>query len=146
MRLIAAAKGISTEEINIHLKMKPDWYLSKINSVGKVPTIQLLDGRVIRESLVAAGRFVYLIILTGYICAWTIALTDTKFEGYSIAGKDTALKLMLENKPQGYYVHHQCIGSKIGDSPFFILQSTLMRPLMVKSSGPLTHTSRPKPD
>ncbi len=60
MRLFAAAKGVRTEEINIHLKIKPDWYVTKINpeGKGKVPAIQLLDGRVINESLVAAGEFV----------------------------------------------------------------------------------------
>ncbi len=60
MRLFAAAKGVRTEEINIHLKIKPEWYVNKINPVGKVPTIQLLDGRLIPESLIAAGEPYYI--------------------------------------------------------------------------------------
>ena len=55
VRLIAAAKKIRTEEINIHLKVKPEWYLEKINAVGKVPVIEH-EGRVIRESLIAFGE------------------------------------------------------------------------------------------
>ena len=55
MRLIAAAKKVKTQEVNIHLKVKPDWYLEKINPEGKVPTIEH-NGHLIRESLIAFGE------------------------------------------------------------------------------------------
>ena len=55
MRLIAAAKKIPTQEVDIHLSVKPDWYLEKINPVGKVPTIEH-NGHLIRESLIAFGE------------------------------------------------------------------------------------------
>lgn len=56
VRLLAADKGIKTEEINIHLKVKPDWYLEKVNPVGKVPTIEH-NGHYIPESLIAFGKW-----------------------------------------------------------------------------------------
>ena len=52
---MAAAKGIKTEEIDIHLKLMPNWYKEKINPVGKVPTIEH-NGHLIRESLIAFGE------------------------------------------------------------------------------------------
>ena len=55
--MLAAAKGIKTEEINIHLKQMPQWYKEKINPVGKVPTIEH-NGHLIRESLIAFGESV----------------------------------------------------------------------------------------
>lgn len=54
-RLAAYAKGVPFEEINIHLKVKPDWYLEKINPQGKVPTIEH-EGHIIRESLINFGK------------------------------------------------------------------------------------------
>lgn len=56
VRLIAAAKNIRTEEINVHLKVKPEWFLTKISSYGQVPVIEH-EGRVIRESIIAFGEF-----------------------------------------------------------------------------------------
>ena len=50
-----ADKGIKSEDINIHLKVKPDWYLEKVNPVGKVPTIEH-NGHYIPESLIAFGK------------------------------------------------------------------------------------------
>lgn len=55
MRLIVAAKKIPNEEINIHLKQKPEWFVSKINPFGQVPVIEH-EGHLIRESTVAFGR------------------------------------------------------------------------------------------
>jgi len=52
VRLIVAAKNIPAEEINIHLQVKPEWFLEKINPYGKVPVVEH-EGKVIRESLVA---------------------------------------------------------------------------------------------
>jgi len=56
VRLIVAAKNIPTEEINIHLKVKPDWFVPKINPYGKVPVVEH-EGKLIRESLIAFGRY-----------------------------------------------------------------------------------------
>ena len=56
VRLILAAKGIANEEINIHLKLKPEWFLSKINPYGLVPVIEH-DGHLIRESRIAFGTY-----------------------------------------------------------------------------------------
>lgn len=53
--MIAAAKGIKTQEINIHLKVKPEWYVEKINPAGQVPTIEH-EGKLIRESTIAFGE------------------------------------------------------------------------------------------
>ena len=60
VRLIAAAKNIPTEEINIHLKVKPDWFVSEINPYGKVPVIEH-EGKLIRESLIAFGKYLLVI-------------------------------------------------------------------------------------
>ena len=60
VRLIAAAKNIPTEEINIHLKVKPDWFVPKINPYGKVPVIEH-EGKLIRESLIAFGKYLLVI-------------------------------------------------------------------------------------
>ena len=54
-RLIACAKGVPTEIINIHLKVKPDWFVKKINPHGKVPVIEH-EGHIIRESLINFGE------------------------------------------------------------------------------------------
>ena len=55
VRLLVAAKNIPNEEINIHLKQKPDWFLDKINPFGLVPVIEH-EGHLIRESLIAFGK------------------------------------------------------------------------------------------
>ena len=60
VRLIVAAKNIPTEEINIHLKVKPDWFVQKINPYGKVPVIEH-EGKLIRESLIAFGKYLLVI-------------------------------------------------------------------------------------
>jgi len=50
-RLVLAAKGIEYECVNINLKDKPEWFL-EINPLGKVPTIEMSDGKVIYESAI----------------------------------------------------------------------------------------------
>lgn len=55
VRLILAAKKISNEEINIHLKQKPEWFIPNINPYGQVPVIEH-NGHLIRESRVAFGN------------------------------------------------------------------------------------------
>lgn len=50
-RLVLAAKGIDYECVNINLKDKPDWFLD-LNPLGKVPTIEHPDGRVLYESTI----------------------------------------------------------------------------------------------
>lgn len=50
-RLIAAATGVNFEVIDIHLKKKPEWFLSEINPYGLVPVIEH-NGHIIRESAV----------------------------------------------------------------------------------------------
>jgi glutathione S-transferase len=52
VRLIVAAKNIPHEEVNIHLKQKPEWFLSQINPHGLVPVIDH-NGHLIRESRIA---------------------------------------------------------------------------------------------
>jgi glutathione S-transferase len=52
VRLIAAAKSIPNEEVNIHLKLKPEWFPSQINPHGQVPVIEH-NGHLIRESRIA---------------------------------------------------------------------------------------------
>ena len=52
--MIAAATGVNFEVINIHLKKKPEWYLSEINPYGLVPVIEH-NGHIIRESAVTFG-------------------------------------------------------------------------------------------
>ena len=54
-RLVLAAKGIEYECVNINLKDKPDWYL-EMNPLGKVPTIEMPDGKVIYESAICCGE------------------------------------------------------------------------------------------
>jgi glutathione S-transferase len=51
--LALAAKDIPFEVVNIHLAQKPEWYLEKINPLGKVPSIQLND-KVLYESLICS--------------------------------------------------------------------------------------------
>ena len=55
IRLIAAAKNIPTQEINIHLKVKPDWFIPKITPFGQVPVIEH-EGKLLRESAVGFGK------------------------------------------------------------------------------------------
>ena len=50
-RLAAEANNIPYEVIDIHLKKKPQWFLTEISAVGKVPVIEH-DGHIIPESLV----------------------------------------------------------------------------------------------
>ena len=50
-----AAKGIEYECVNINLKDKPEWFLD-LNPVGKVPTLEHPDGKVIYESAICCGR------------------------------------------------------------------------------------------
>ena len=54
-RLIAYAKGVPFEEINVRLKVKPGWFVEKINPYGKVPVIEH-EGHIIRESLINFGE------------------------------------------------------------------------------------------
>lgn len=61
VRLIVAAKKIPNEEINIHLKQKPEWFLSKINPFGLVPVIEH-EGHLIRESAIAFGMFPFIVL------------------------------------------------------------------------------------
>ena len=65
-RLIAYTKGVPFEEINVHLKVKPDWYVEKINPYGKVPVIEH-EGHIIRESLINFGRFNFHFLDTTYM-------------------------------------------------------------------------------
>ncbi|RUS88874.1 hypothetical protein EGW08_003313 [Elysia chlorotica] len=51
-RLIAAAKGISHDIVNIDLNNKPDWFFD-LNPYGEVPVV-LHNGRHVYESLIAA--------------------------------------------------------------------------------------------
>lgn len=44
---------IRFEVVNIHLAQKPEWYLEKINPLGKVPSIQVND-MVLYESLICS--------------------------------------------------------------------------------------------
>ena len=61
-RLAAYAKGVPFEVINVHLKVKPDWYVEKINPYGKVPVIEH-EGHIIRESLISFGKHISLVII-----------------------------------------------------------------------------------
>lgn len=54
-RLVAYAKGVPFEEIYVHLKVKPEWFVEKINPYGKVPVIEH-EGHIIRESLINFGE------------------------------------------------------------------------------------------
>jgi len=51
--LVALAKGLPIDVVNCSLIDKPEWLLEK-NPNGKVPTIELQDGRVLYESLIVA--------------------------------------------------------------------------------------------
>ena len=51
-----AAKGIEYECININLREKPEWFL-ELNPLGKVPTIEHPDGKVIYESAICCGMY-----------------------------------------------------------------------------------------
>ena len=53
VRLVAAAKNIEYETVNVTLKKKPEWYL-KVNPLGQVPFLQYSDGRTLAESLIIA--------------------------------------------------------------------------------------------
>ena len=55
VRLIAAAKGVETEEIQIHLKRQPKWYIEEVNHTKQVPTIEH-NGNTIRESAIIFGK------------------------------------------------------------------------------------------
>ncbi len=56
--MIAYSKDVPFEEINIHLKVKPDWFVEKINPYGKVPIVEH-EGHIIRESLIDFGKQMY---------------------------------------------------------------------------------------
>ncbi len=94
VRLLAAHKGIKTEEINIHLKVKPDWYLAKVNPVGKVPTIEH-NGHYIPESLIAFGEctlYLILVILFIHLIVVFLEYIDEVFGDTSVWPKDPYLK------------------------------------------------------
>ncbi|XP_062619467.1 glutathione S-transferase omega-1-like [Saccostrea cucullata] len=48
-RLVLAHKNIQHEVVNINLSKKPEWYLEKVNPMGKVPALEK-DGKIIYES------------------------------------------------------------------------------------------------
>ncbi|XP_061163661.1 glutathione S-transferase omega-1-like [Saccostrea echinata] len=48
-RLVLVHKNIPHEVVNINLSKKPEWYLEKINPLGKVPALEK-DGKIIYES------------------------------------------------------------------------------------------------
>jgi glutathione S-transferase len=50
-RLVCAAKQIAYEVVNCNLQSKPEWLLER-NPLGKVPTLEHDDGRVLYESLI----------------------------------------------------------------------------------------------
>jgi len=54
-RLVLAAKGIEYECVNINLKDKPEWFYG-LNPLGKVPVIEMPDGKVIYESAICCGK------------------------------------------------------------------------------------------
>jgi len=51
--LVALAKQIPHDVVNINLKNKPEWIFPK-NPMGKVPTIELATGQVLYESLIVS--------------------------------------------------------------------------------------------
>ena len=57
MRLILAAKQIPHEVVEVHLKQKPTWFVEEINPSGKAVPVIEHEGHLIRESLVAFGKF-----------------------------------------------------------------------------------------
>ena len=54
-RLVLKAKGIEYDCVNINLKDRPDWFY-EMNPLGKVPVIEMPDGKVIYESAICCGR------------------------------------------------------------------------------------------
>ncbi|KAL4234997.1 Glutathione S-transferase omega-1 [Mactra antiquata] len=50
-RILLVHKKIPHETININLSKKPEWYLEKINQLGKVPAIQK-DDRIVFDSAI----------------------------------------------------------------------------------------------
>lgn len=51
--LVAIAKGIPHDIVNVHLKDKPEFLLER-NPLGKVPTIEMKDGSILYESLIVS--------------------------------------------------------------------------------------------
>jgi len=64
---VLAAKGIEYECVNINLKDKPEWFL-EINPLGKVPTIEMPDGKVIYESAICCGKWSPNLFLRDFRC------------------------------------------------------------------------------
>ena len=57
IKLIAAAKQIPHDVVEIHLRQKPTWFVEEINpTTGQVPVIEH-GGHLIRESPIAFGKF-----------------------------------------------------------------------------------------
>lgn len=50
-RLVLKAKGIEYDCVNINLKDRPDWFY-ELNPLGKVPVIEMPDGKVLYESAI----------------------------------------------------------------------------------------------
>ena len=98
VRLLVAEKGIKSEEINIHLKVKPDWYLEKINPVGKVPTIQH-NGNNIPESLIAFGML-FILRASGKYSFKIISCVVLSLYRRSVRGVRVAKGSVLEGKGQ----------------------------------------------
>ena len=104
VRLIVAAKNIPAEEINVHLKVKPDWFVPKINPYGKVPVIEH-EGKLIRESLIAFGKYLLVVrsrnqgstlafgllyaieICTEIFCAWDLLHTTRSKSKMSVCSR-----------------------------------------------------------
>ena len=49
------AKGIEYDCVNINLKDRPDWFY-ELNPLGKVPVIEMPDGKVLYESAICCGE------------------------------------------------------------------------------------------
>ena len=49
------AKGIEYDCVNINLKGRPDWFY-ELNPLGKVPVIEMPDGKVLYESAICCGE------------------------------------------------------------------------------------------
>ena len=54
-RLVLKAKGIEYDCVNINLKDKPEWFF-ELNPLGKVPVIEMPDGKVLYESAICCGE------------------------------------------------------------------------------------------
>lgn len=54
-RLVLKAKGIEYDCVNINLKDRPDWFY-ELNPLGKVPVIEMPDGKVLYESAICCGE------------------------------------------------------------------------------------------